>query len=176
MNGIDMRKKYVLFYLLVLILFSCQKLDTNHLTRTDKKSLLELVNAIRKNGCNCGDKYMPAVAPVSWNNKLEHAAQQHSIDMAENDFFSHQGSDGSSAGDRISEQGYKWISWGENIYYESNFSPDAPASNAFNAWLNSPAHCKNMMNPDFTEMGASKSITKDAMAYWTQDFARPQKK
>ncbi len=170
-----MKTSHILFLIIILGLFSCQKLDTNHLTHRDKKTLLELVNAIRKNGCNCGDEYMPPVPKLSWNKKLEAAAQEHSIDMALNNFFSHTGSDGSSAGDRLLAHGYKWSMWGENIYYETGYSPDAPASNAFNAWLNSPGHCKNMMDASFTEMGASKSITKDGVAYWTQDFARPAK-
>ena len=166
-----MKIKFSFLVLLFFVFSSCQKLETNHLTKTDKKTLLELVNAIRKNGCNCEDEYMPPVEPITWNNKLEDAAQVHSKDMALNDFFSHEGSDGSSAGDRINEQGYFWNTWGENIYCEQGYSPDAPASNAFNAWMNSNGHCQNMMNANFTEMGASKSVTKDGEAYWTQVFA-----
>lgn len=167
-----MKQTKFLIIILFLGLFSCQKLETDHLSRTDKNSLLDLVNAIRKNGCNCGDEYMSPVAPLKWSNNLEDAAQKHSEDMAKNNFFDHAGSDGTSAGDRISREGFLWNSWGENIYYEQGYSDDAPASNAFNSWLNSPSHCKNMMEANYTHMGASKSITKGGEAYWTQDFAQ----
>ena len=43
-------------------------------------------------------------------------------------------------------------------------------------WLASPGHCSNIMNPDFTEMGAAYAIDKSSAAgsYWTQVFGTPR--
>ena len=122
--------------------------------------LLQLVNAVRKSGCNCGTTAMPAVNPVAWNDLLTKAALAHSNDMVTHDYFSHTGFDNSSPGDRITLAGYHWTSYGENIAF--NY-PDEQA--VMNAWLQSEGHCKNIMDGNFTEMGAAK-----VNAYWTQDF------
>ena len=46
---------------------------------------------------------------------LNRAALIHSQDMAKNDFFEHEGSDGSKVGDRASRVGYRWRAVAENI-------------------------------------------------------------
>jgi uncharacterized protein YkwD len=53
--------------------------------------------------------------PLAANAALATAAQAHSNDMANNNFFSHTGSDGSNPGQRISRAGYSWYTYGENI-------------------------------------------------------------
>jgi uncharacterized protein YkwD len=37
------------------------------------------------------------------------------------------------------------------------------------AWLGSPHHCENILNPEFTELGVGKAGT-----YWTQNFGTPR--
>jgi uncharacterized protein YkwD len=67
---------------------------------------LAAVNKTRAVNRRCGKtRYGPA-PPVSWSGNLARAARLHSEDMVFNNFFSHTGSDGSSAGQRISRQGY----------------------------------------------------------------------
>jgi len=126
----------------------------------NKSTLLELVNNIRQKGCNCGGTYMPPVQPVSWNNQLAQAASNHSSFMNQKNKFSHTGRGGSDPGDRIRAAGYSWKAYGENIGF--NY-PDEQA--VINAWLQSVSHCKNIMNPNFREMGVAR-----VGAYWTQDF------
>lgn len=128
----------------------------------DFQKLLNLVNDTRVTGCRCGTEDMPAVGQVRWNSLLAAAAEQHSKDMADNEHFNHTGTDGSSAGDRIQQQGYNWQTYGENIALGYN-----SATKVFQAWLDSPGHCKNMMNANFEEMGAAV-----VNQYWTQNFAR----
>jgi len=43
-------------------------------------------------------------------------------------------------------------------------------------WLASPGHCSNIMNPDFSEMGAAYAIEENsaAVSYWTQAFGTPR--
>lgn len=52
--------------------------------------------------------------PLSWSPRLAQAAYLHSLDMVRNGFLSHTGSDGSSAGRRISRQKYPWRAYGDN--------------------------------------------------------------
>ena len=67
---------------------------------------------------------MPPVPPLSWDNRLQQAAQRHAKDMAQQGFFSHQGSDDSNVSTRARDAGFAWKNIGENIAY--NY-PDAAA-------------------------------------------------
>jgi uncharacterized protein YkwD len=49
---------------------------------------------------------------------------------------------------------------GENIA----FGPPTIAE-VMQGWFNSPGHCKNLMNPEFKEIGVAEDRT-----YWVQDF------
>ncbi len=90
--------------------------------------------------------------------------------MALDNFFSHTGSDGSSPGQRISRQGYPWRAYGENIAVG-----DLTVSSVLQGWLGSEGHCRNLMDPTFTEIGAGYSIGlfggNPAARYWTFDLA-----
>ncbi len=136
----------------------------------DDMEMLTLVNNARAVAHDCGGTSYPAAAALAWNCLLEEAAQGHSTSMAENDFFSHTGLDGSTPGDRIRATGYIWHSYGENI--AAGYG-DAQA--AMDGWMASPGHCANVMGAGFTEMGAamaSDSASRYGL-YWTQDFAMP---
>lgn len=89
--------------------------------------------------------------------------------MERGGFFSHIGSDGSDVGERLSRARYLWSRAGENLAYgtPSAYSEDDIVA----GWLASPGHCKNIMQPGFTEMGAAKH--SGAFDYWVQVFATP---
>lgn len=123
-------------------------------------TLLDLVNEARTKGCKCGTTDMPAVPALSWNDQLGQAAFGHSEDMKENNYFSHDGSDGSKVSDRVTAKGYTWTAVGENIA-----SGQATEQEVMNSWLKSEKHCKNIMSTYFKEMGAGRSGN-----YWTQVF------
>ena len=126
-----------------------------------KSKILQLINNVRQTGCNCGTATMPAVAVLTWNDKLAKAAYDHSVEMKTNDYFSHTGLNGSNAGQRITAAGYTWKSWGENIA-----NGYATEQAVVGGWLNSEGHCKNIMGANFKEMGVGRSEN-----YWTQVFA-----
>ena len=50
----------------------------------------------------------------TWSYDLESAAYRHSSDMANSDFMSHTGSDGSNMSDRVNATGYAWSAIGEH--------------------------------------------------------------
>jgi uncharacterized protein YkwD len=111
------------------------------------------------------------VAPLQLNVELNAAALNHSTDMALRDYFSHTGSDGSSAGDRMRQAGYVSNAWGENIA-----AGYATPEQVVQGWINSPGHRANMLNPSYTELGVGYyQLTNDTgnvnyTNYWTQDF------
>jgi uncharacterized protein YkwD len=160
-----MKKQGIIFLFYIILLNSCDKnvvIEEDTPTGLNQKRLLELVNNYRQNGCNCGSEYFPPAEPVVWNNLLESAAQAHSEDMNKNNFFDHTGSDGNNAGYRISQAGYAWATYGENIAKGYNSADDVMLG-----WIKSEGHCKNIMNPNFKEMGVALSGS-----YWTQVFGR----
>jgi uncharacterized protein YkwD len=51
----------------------------------------------------------------------------------------------------------------------------ASAAAVMGAWMNSPGHCRNILNPDYTELGVGYAATSNSYRYWwTQKFARPK--
>jgi uncharacterized protein YkwD len=158
----------------VLSFYSCQKEDVSNKTpapvdppsgttptfNVNKATLLQLVNGIRQSGCNCGSTVMPPVPSITWNDQLATAAFDHSNDMYSNNYFNHAGLNGSSAGDRITAAGYAWKAYGENI--AKGYTSEQAV---MDGWISSEGHCKNIMSPNFKEMGVARVGN-----YWTQEF------
>ena len=138
-----------------------------------KKKLVMLVNRVRAAGCACGFRQYPAVGPVGWNPVLAKAALSHSRDMADNGFVGHKGTDGSNVGIRATKAGYKWRAVGENI--SAGFEA---AEQIVSAWLNSPGHCRVIMNPDYSEIGAACYCKTSSPygTYWTLMLASPKER
>lgn len=156
------------FSFLLTVLIACSKpvdgtepvIEANNGSAVNKSLILQLVNDIRKKGCQCGDTWYPPAPSVTWNELLEKAALNHSRDMYQNNYFSHTSQDGNNAGYRIRQVGYNWRSYGENIAMGYKNEGEVVAG-----WISSPGHCKNIMNKNYKEMGVAK-----AGSYWTQEF------
>ena len=123
-----------------------------------------MINDIRNKGCKCGNTYYPPVPPVKWNEKLEQAAQNHSNNMYSKSFFNHIGKDGSTVGTRITAVKYDWVVCAENIgmKYKTERA-------VVQGWINSPTHCKNIMNELYKEIGIAIKGS-----YWTMTMAMPK--
>ena len=137
-----------------------------------KQEMVAAINQARSVGRFCGATYYGAAASVAWDDRIAAAALKHTADMAANSFFSHTGSDGTSAGERLTGAGYGWSAYGENLAvgYSS-------AAAAVQSWLGSEGHCKNIMGPGYTEIGAAAVDGTyngtPSMRYWTLDLGRP---
>jgi uncharacterized protein YkwD len=131
------------------------------------KQMLTLVNNARAQTRSCGTMSYQAAPAVAWNCQLENAAYGHSASMAENNYFSHTGQDGSSPGDRISAAGYDWRTYGENIA-----AGYRDAETVMDGWLTSAGHCANIMNSSFEDIGVGVANGNGSYGiYWTQVFA-----
>lgn len=105
------------------------------------------------------------------NAELNAAAQNHSQDMAVNDYFSHTGKNGSQPWDRAKAVGYEAQSMGENIA-AGYTTPEAVVQ----GWINSPGHRANLLNASYTELGVGYFLLENDTGsvnygrYWTQLF------
>lgn len=134
------------------------------------RRVLELVNAARAHARRCGSRSFDAAAALKLSAALGDAALAHTLDMTTRNYFDHSGADGSTPASRVTRAGYGWSVVGENIA-----SGVATPEEAVQGWLQSPAHCENLMDPRFTEMGVAYMVNPNnpSVIFWTQDFAAP---
>lgn len=88
------------------------------------------------------------LSPLSLNSTLSSAAQAKGQDMLAKGYWAHFAPDGTSPWSFFVNFGYKYRYAGENL--ARDFS-DAPS--AVSAWMNSPSHRENILNPNYKEVG-----------------------
>jgi uncharacterized protein YkwD len=72
--------------------------------------------------------------------------------------------------DRIGQAGYVFRAAGENLTVGQP-TPDA----AFDAWMGSAGHFRNVVNPAFTHFGAGRATSAAGLVHWCCVFAAPAK-
>jgi hypothetical protein len=83
--------------------------------------MLQELNAIRANPAAYGQSIGVNLAnvapsqPLAWDPRLVAAAQQHSQNMNDLNYFAHTDLSGLDPGQRMTAAGYSWVSWGESI-------------------------------------------------------------
>ena len=110
--------------------------------------------------------------PLSLDLRLNRAAQQHAQEMDRLDYFSH-GSplpEFATLTRRLNGAGCYGLSSAENLHREQGFAANQAARNAVTAWLASPQHRRNLLNPKFNRMGLGFSRVGDQCTL-TQDLA-----
>lgn len=110
------------------------------------------------------------LAALNTNAALMEAAQAHSTDLAVNNRWSHEGSDGSTPQDRMRRAGYP-LGAGEEVLAANSSDTEAILS----AWLRNSRHEGILMNPDYVDIGAGHAYNanSDYGDYWTVLVARP---
>ena len=88
------------------------------------------------------------LAPLTLNGTLSNAAQGKGSDMINKDYWAHVAPDGTQPWAFFSGAGYKYRYAGENL--ARDFSN---ASAAVDAWMSSPTHRDNILNPKYKEVG-----------------------
>lgn len=89
---------------------------------------------------------------VAYDARLGAAAQGHANDMLANNYFSHTGLNGSTAGQRITAAGYNWRTYGENIA-----RGQTSEAQVLEGWQNSAGHRRNNLNPAFEDFALAKA-------------------
>lgn len=138
----------------------------------NEQFLLELINA---------ERVRAGAQPLAFDGDLNEAAEGHSRWMIGTDTFSHTGSGGSSAGQRMTDAGYvfsgSWA-WGENIAWATTRSPSGDQDEVqllHTNLMNSSGHRANLLNDTFREIGLGFEVGEYAgreAAFVTENFAR----
>ncbi|MEM6521559.1 MAG: CAP domain-containing protein, partial [Cyanobacteria bacterium P01_C01_bin.70] len=122
-----------------------------------------------------GERQQRGLNPLTLNNQLDQVADQHSKNMAEQDFFGQRGPTGVSARERLVANGYEAQTVIQNIGggYTSpeRYFRDLMRSQTFRARL---------LNPNLTDMGLGYAAMPNDSGkvnygrYWTQLLASPK--
>jgi uncharacterized protein YkwD len=113
------------------------------------------------------------IAPYLFNDQIAEAAQAHAADMACNNLFYHNGSNGSTATSRVTASGYLASYVTENVY--GSWPPLTPTE-AIQWWANDatePRHNENLLSTRYVEVGIGYAFFNN-FGYYVIDFAVPQ--
>ncbi len=110
-----------------------------------------------------GQRKLPLLTDVS---ELDRSAQSWTDLMVLHNLFSH----GTDFASRITDVGYVWSNIAENI--ATGF---ATPREVVTAWMASPDHCANILNPNYANVGTGVNpnpvlAAASGAATWTQDF------
>ncbi len=134
---------YILLFILLQVGFSIfgytnpgvLGVDSN----IDQKSVIEFTNEERQK---------MGLAPLSENLSLDKAAQAKAANMFSENYWAHFAPSGKTPWDFIQGSGYRFSYAGENLAKNFYTSDDV-----VKAWMNSPSHKENIMNPKYKEIG-----------------------
>ena len=130
--------------------------------------MLVYVNEARARGARCANTRFPPAPPMTMNQFARYAARLHSRDMASQNYFEHVSLDGRMFDERMRAAGFMGGSpWGENLA-----GGQGDAADAVEGLMNSPGHCRNIMNPEFLVVGMGYAFDQSSSLrhYWTQNF------
>jgi uncharacterized protein YkwD len=99
------------------------------------------------------DREQNNTADLTVNTELSQAAQSKALDMVAGNYWSHDTPDGATPWSFIEKSGYSYSKAGENLAY--GFSD---ATTAMNAWMHSPEHRKNLLDPGYSEVGLKGEV------------------
>jgi uncharacterized protein YkwD len=120
-----------------------------------ENTLLEMANESRREA---------GLPPLQMSETLMQAARAHARVMVVHDQLSHQFTGEASLGQRLAVLGVHYDHAGENIAY--NFS----AEKAAEAFMQSPPHRENLLDPQFDQAGIV-ALWSDGRLYVVEDFA-----
>lgn len=121
-----------------------------------ESQVVQLVNAERAKA---------GLSPFKSDWELSRVARYKSEDMRDRQYFSHQSPTYGSPFDMMRSFGIAYQTAGENIAAGQN-SPQA----VVDAWMKSPGHRANIMNPSFKKIGVGLAKGGSYQYYWTQMF------
>ncbi|TXS09936.1 CAP domain-containing protein, partial [Streptomyces sp. ms191] len=127
-------------------------------TPTAAERLTRLINQRRaKEGC----------APLRTDDRLTQAARAYARDMVRRGYYGHSSPEGEFADTRISDTGYAWSRWAENLARGMR----DPAT-VFDSWMDGGMHQQNMLDCRYRDTGVAAVPGPDGTV-WVQKLARP---
>jgi len=151
--------------------------------RTMNQTYLKAINLMRSQSRICGNRgQFNATIALKWSDKLHTASLEHAQDMATHNLTHHQGSGKSTdvtgksnnRASKASERGqFHGYNYSKAFAYAENVGAGQKNLNeVVKAWMKSPGHCANIMNPCFREMALAKDVNSASAykTYWTLNF------
>jgi uncharacterized protein YkwD/uncharacterized membrane protein required for colicin V production len=120
-----------------------------------EQQMLDLVN---------GERASRGLKALAADDRLRDVARAHSLDMFQQDYFSHNTPEGSSPFDRMRRAGIAFVIAGENLAYAPNVQI------AHEGLMNSPGHRANILRPEFGRVGIGIIRSQAQGSMFTQDF------
>lgn len=143
-----------------------QQKDGFYATATDdlrqgfEEIMIELMNQSRvENG----------LKPLKFDKGLTAQAREHSQDMVDNRYFSHNGSDGSTPEKRMKAAGYT----SEHLYAENLAYGQYSSIYAHEGLMNSLGHRENILNKELEYAGVGVAFDANNTPYYTINFYTP---
>ena len=110
--------------------------------------------------------------PLVLDRRLSQAALQHSQEMDRLGYFGHHSpvADFATLARRMLAVGFYGLTSAENLHREQGYSALRGGDHAVQAWLTSPQHRRNLLNPKYNRMGLGISMVGEQCTI-TQDLA-----
>ena len=103
-----------------------------------------------------GFRVAHGLVPLRDSKRLDSAARQHSLEMGRLGYFAHNSANGTAFWRRIQHyygsRNYGQWSVGENLLWSS---PTVGAAQAMKMWIASPEHLRNLLSPQWRQIGVS---------------------
>jgi uncharacterized protein YkwD len=102
---------------------------------------------------------------LDWDERVRETARNHSIDMADHNYFSHTNLAGQSPFDRMQQDNILFSVAGENLAYGQTSSVFA-----HEGLMNSLGHRENILKAEYTLLGVGVAFNSSSQPYFTQNF------
>jgi uncharacterized protein YkwD len=130
---------------------------------------VERLNALRRQPAPCaaGNATMQR---LTWESRLAASAHEQASDLAVHDRLSHTDSRNRGLGTRLRSVGYAAAGAGENLA-----AGQTDIDDALQAWLASPSHCANLMQPEYSDVGLACMQRRGSRyeRFWVAHFGAP---
>jgi uncharacterized protein YkwD len=130
-------------------------------TTAQEQTIVDQVNQQRQQA---------GLAPLQVSAQLVEEAHIQSVDMATLGQMAHtlSGAALPTLESRAQYVGYNYAYLGENIAF--NYPDD---NSVMTAWMNSPDHRANILDPNYTQIGVGVAYDSQGEPYYTQEFGQP---
>jgi uncharacterized protein YkwD len=111
--------------------------------------------------------------PLMMCKSLTKSAQDYARYMATQNFYAHEGRDGSTPGSRIQRAGYEWRNSKQGSAIAENIAAGQNSVvEVMKGWRTSKSHYKNMVNPEFIHVGFGMTVNERSRykKYWVQNL------
>lgn len=103
-----------------------------------------------------GERLSHSASALNLNAQLTAAAQDKANDMAKRNYWSHVTPDGKQPWSFVETNGYQYQAAGENLAYGFGSSDQV-----MTAWMHSPEHRANVLNPNYQDVGFATADIPD---------------